>query len=159
MNMRTRRVSNRPKAIARGFALILAIFLLVSLTAIGAMLLTVSNSQTESSIADVDGARAYLAARSGADWGAYQLLRQPALSYASNCRNTGSATQTVSFAGALSGFHVAVGCTSLPPATEGAATVTVFSLQATGCNDSGGTCPGAVVPGYVERQLQLSVTD
>jgi len=156
---RVRFPSTRVPARTRGFALILAIFLLVSLTAIGAMLLTVSTSQTESSIADVDGTRAYLAARSGADWGAYQLLRQPALTYASSCRNAGSATQSIAFAGSLSGFHVAIGCTSLPAATEGATTVTVFRLQATGCNDSGGTCPGTAVPGYVERQLQLSVTD
>lgn len=151
---RAGRVSRRRTG---GFALILAVFLLVSLTAIGALLLTVSTSQTESSIVDVDGTRAYLAAKSGADWGAYQLLRQPTLSYASTCRNALAASQTIALSGALAGYSAAVACTALPAVTEGATTVTVFQLQATGCNQ--GTCPGTPGPGYVERQLQLSVTD
>jgi len=41
---------------AGGFSLIMAVFLLVSLAAIGAALLTVSTSQTETSIADEGGA-------------------------------------------------------------------------------------------------------
>ena len=49
------------RARERGFSLILAIFLLVSLAALGAYLLTISTLQQESSAADELGARAYQA--------------------------------------------------------------------------------------------------
>ncbi|MGH8637940.1 MAG: agglutinin biogenesis protein MshP, partial [Burkholderiales bacterium] len=59
---------------ARGFALVLAVFLLVSLAAIGAYLLSVSNVQVETGIRDEQAARAYQAARAGLEWGAYRVL-------------------------------------------------------------------------------------
>ena len=57
-----------------GFLLVTAIFLLVILAALGAFILTISGTQQTSSALDVQGTRAYQAARSGIEWGSYQLL-------------------------------------------------------------------------------------
>jgi len=141
---------------AGGFSLIMAVFLLVSLAAIGAALLTVSTSQTEGSIADEGGVLALLAARSGVNWGAYELLRNPGGSYASGC-NGGSQVQNLSFAGGLTGYAARVVCTSLGSETEGAGSVRVYQLVVTGCNQA--PCPGTAGAGYLERQLQLTLTD
>jgi MSHA biogenesis protein MshP len=58
----------------RGFALASAIFILVVLAAL-ALAITLLSTQTETGHAvDIDGSRAYQAARAGIDWGAYQVL-------------------------------------------------------------------------------------
>jgi len=57
-----------------GFLLVTAIFLLVILAALGAFILTISGTQQTSSALDVQGSRAYQAARAGIDWASYQLL-------------------------------------------------------------------------------------
>jgi MSHA biogenesis protein MshP len=133
---------------AKGFALILALFLIVSLAAIGAYLLTVSNVQVESGIMDEQSARAYQAARGGVEWGAYQVLQ------ASNCW---VGTTTMALPAALSDFSASVTCTAFTPETEGGAPIATFRITSTGCNAA--SCPGAAVPGYVERQLQLTVAN
>ena len=132
---------------ARGFVLVLALFLIVSLAAIGAYLLKVSNVQVETAVMDEQGARAYQAARAGIEWGAYQVLRN------SSCPTTGFA-----LSGSLAGFRVNVACTSYGLETEGAGPVTAYRITATGCNDLA-ACPGTITPTYVERQLQLTVTN
>ena len=132
---------------ARGFVLVLALFLIVSLAAIGAYLLKVSNVQVETAVMDEQGARAYQAARSGIEWGAYQVLRN------SSCPTTG-----FTLSGSLAGFRVNVACTPYGLETEGAGPVTAYRITATGCNDLA-ACPGTVTPTYVERQLRLTVTN
>lgn len=132
---------------ARGFALILALFLIVSLAVIGAYLLTVSNVQVESGIVDEQGARAYQAARAGLEWGAYQVLIN------NSC--TASPGTPIPLAG---GFRADVICTAVGPETEGGASITSYTIVSTGCNAA--SCPaGAGSPGYVERQLQLTVAN
>ena len=59
-----------------GFALPSAIFLIVVLAALGAIAVTVSGLQHTSSARDVMGTKAYQAARSGIEWGAYKVLQQ-----------------------------------------------------------------------------------
>ena len=53
----------------RGFAAIAAIFLVVVLAALGGFMLTFSNTQQLTSAQDVQGSRAYWAARAGLEWG------------------------------------------------------------------------------------------
>jgi Tfp pilus assembly protein PilX len=60
-----------------GFLLVTAIFLLVVLAALGAFILTISGTQQTSSALDVQGSRAYQAARAGIEWASYQLLITP----------------------------------------------------------------------------------
>jgi len=136
-----------PLARARGFALILAIFLLLSLTAIGAYMLTVSNVQLETGIMDEQGARAYQAARAGLDWGAYRVLRDV------TCPGPGATT--IPLPVNLAGFYAEVTCTSFGAETEGGASVTTFRIVSTGCNAT--PCSGGAGATYVERQLQLMV--
>ena len=61
----------------RGFALVSAIFLLVVLAALGAYMMDFSSVQHSTSTQDVNGTRAYQAARAGMEWGVYQILRNP----------------------------------------------------------------------------------
>lgn len=139
---------------ARGFALILAVFLIVSLAAIGAYLLTVSNVQLETAVMDEQGARAYQAARAGVEWGAYQVLRDPGGAFASAC-NGGSSSQSFAVPG-IPSFRSTVGCTSPGAETEDGAAVRTYRITSTGCNAA--ACPEpAPGPTYVERQLQLIV--
>lgn len=134
---------------ARGFALILALFLIVLLGTIAAYLVTVSNVQVETGVMDEQGARAYQAARAGLDWGAYQVLRSPPCP---------PGPTTITFPAAhLGGFFAEVTCTGFGLENEGAGTVTTYRIVSTGCNASPcGTAPG---PTYVERQLHLTVAD
>jgi len=52
-----------------GFAAIAAIFLVVILAALGAFMVTFSNTQQLTSAQDLQGSRAYWAARAGLEWG------------------------------------------------------------------------------------------
>lgn len=140
----------------RGFALILALFLLVSLAAIGAYLLTVSTGQVAAVAQDVMAANAYQAARAGVDWGAYQILRNPGGAFASGCAG-GSASQTLTLSSGLAGFYAQVSCQSPGSETEAGVAVQGYQITVTGCNQN--PCGGAVGPTYVERQLQLTLTN
>jgi MSHA biogenesis protein MshP len=55
-------------AVQRGFAAIAAVFLVVGLAALGAFMLSLSNTQQVTSAQDTLGTRAYWAARSGLEW-------------------------------------------------------------------------------------------
>ena len=68
-----------------GIALVSAIFLIVVLAGLGAIVLTVSGLQHTSSARDVMGTKAYHAARAGIEWGAYRVLRQAAALGAGDC--------------------------------------------------------------------------
>lgn len=136
----------RPCAPQSGFALPSAIFLLVILAALGAFILSVSTSQHMGAALDVQGARAYQAARTGIQWGLYQ-----------SARNSTCASITLSFAGtSLAEFTTSVSCVPYS-ANEAGATVNVDQITATACNQ-GPPCPSAS-PGanYVERQLTVTI--
>ena len=141
-----------------GFALVLALFLIVSLAAIGVYLLTITNAQVAAGVQDEQGARAYQAARTGIDWGAYQVLRIPGGTFATTtCNATGTPSQQLTLSGGLAGYFVEVGCQVTGPETEGATLVRTYRVIATGCNSS--PCGSSVGPVYVERQLQLTLAN
>ena len=131
----------------RGFSIAAAIFLLVVLAALAAFMVTVGGLQQTSSALDVQGARAYQAARAGIEWGVYRALRDNACAGA-----------TFSPGGDLSEFTVTVTATATIYRELTAADKTICQIVATACNQpAGGICPGAVGPFYVERQLQATV--
>ena len=143
----------------RGFALILALFLIVSLATIGAYLLTVSNVQVETGIMDEQGARAYQAARAGIEWGAYQVLQNPGGAFATtNCvAGTGGPAQDVAPA-ALVPFHAQVTCQVFGPETEAGTPVRTYRITSTGCNQV--NCSAAPSgPTSVNRQLELTLAN
>jgi MSHA biogenesis protein MshP len=130
----------------RGFSAIAAIAILVILAALGAFVVTVSGVQHVSSALDVQGSRAFQAARAGIEWGAYQLLTaSPETCVAS--------TPITGLAGDMGDFTVTVQCSSSPQYTEFGNTVRVYTLTSTACNI--GPCPNTSTtePTYVERQL------
>lgn len=130
----------------RGFSLISAIFLLVVIAGLGAAMLNISGTQHTSSALDVQGTRAYHAARSGIEWGVYQMANPPAAACFA------SPSSFVPPAPTLTAFTVTVTCTS-----HAASGVTVYQIQSTACNQpNGGACPGAGGNTYyVQRRMQV----
>lgn len=122
-----------------GFAAMAAIFLVVILAAFGAFMVSFSNTQQLSSARDVQGSRAYWAARAGLEWAVASL---PAGS--TTCWAT---TPPAS----VDGFDLTISCVPPTAHTEGAATVYIFQVTAVA---SSGTV-GSV--GFVERSVSASL--
>ncbi|MBS1198461.1 MAG: hypothetical protein H6R18_2246 [Proteobacteria bacterium] len=132
---RTVRSASQPK----GFALVSAIFLLMVLVALGAFMLTFSNTQQVSSAQDIQGSRALAAARGGMQWAIGSLKYSPPAA-ATPCWSP-AATLT------LDGFTVSVSCTANAYA-EDADSKTIYWIESTA--SSGGTVGGI---SYTERQI------
>lgn len=147
-----------------GIALATAIFLIVVLAALGAIVVTVAGLQHTSSARDVMGSRALQAARAGIEWGAYQVLRQAAPVGSGICPGSGSPLSTTISMPAgtdLTGLTVTVTCVPTT-ADEGSRSTAsgnaleFYLITATACNQS--PCPAATPgPAYVERQLQATI--
>lgn len=141
----------------RGFVLPSAIFLLVILAALAAFLVRVSTTQSVTSAQDVQGARAYQAARAGIEWGLYQVLdplnaSAVAPTDAAWPNMPGCPSGTL----AIEGFSVTVGCSPAVPQdyleAGNSRSVRVYRLVSTA---SLGTVGSA---SYVERQIQATVS-
>jgi MSHA biogenesis protein MshP len=135
----------------KGFALMLAVFMLVTLAAIALYILTISAGQVQAVTQEEQGARAYQAARTGIDWGAYQVLIN------SNC--PASTTLTLPQSGlAAVNFFAIVSCATVGVETEAGTSITIYQLTSKGCSQNPcvtlGTDPG---PMYVERELSLTL--
>jgi len=144
----------------RGASMILALFLLVTLSALGAYLLSIYTVQQQTTTQDELAQRAYQAARTGLEWGAYQLLRQSGGAFTAAC-NGGTTTQTIPFtaaSGNLNGFSVRVTCTTFGTEIEGGVTVRSYRVTARGCNQADCASP-TLGPNYVERELQASLAN
>lgn len=131
----------------RGFAILSAIFILVVLAALGAFILSVSSQQQIGSALDVQGVRAWQAARAGIEWGLHRELRS------ASC----AGTSFVPPATTLADFTVTVGCVAT---LDGRGGPTVYSITSTACNQpDAGACPNTNNPGafYVERQMEVSL--
>jgi MSHA biogenesis protein MshP len=158
-----RKAEQSPQA---GFSLVSAIFLLVVLALLGALITSVTGMQQASGQLDLLGVRAYHSARAGMEWGASQVLDPNNALNPASCAPVvmpscpASPTNLSSLGGSLSGFTVSVTCQSVDT-TEGnvSRNVRVFQIVATACNQpSGGSCPNAAPAiNYVERQLQASL--
>lgn len=61
----------------QGFAAIAAIFLVVVLAALGAFMVSISNTQQLTSAQDLQGSRAYWAARAGLEWAVASIVVTP----------------------------------------------------------------------------------
>ena len=134
----------------RGFALMLAVFLIVTLAAIGAYVLTISTGQMAAASQDEQATRAYQAARAGIERGIYQVL------IVGDCAVPPSIPFTKP---GLGGFYAELTCLQVGiTETEGTASVKVYRITSKGCNAS--PCsPAAPAPTYVERELQVTVAN
>ncbi len=151
----------RTPRLERGFLIIAAVFLVVVLAGLVAYLMSVSTTSQAASAADANSARAYQAARAGAEWAAFKLLQVPGDSFTTTC-NGGTSTSDRTFPSTLTltGYTATVTCTSVS-ITEGAASVRVYRIVSNACNQpSGSSCPNASTTSatYVERQVTLMLT-
>lgn len=148
INMADARANNRARA--RGFAIVSAIFLLVILAALAAFIVQISTQQQLGAAADIQGVRAYQAARSGVEWGVYDHLRNSAC----------AASSSFALGGNLTGFTVTVQCQGGGSNDENGTAVVTRRIVATACNQPAGAAPGSCpnpVPGayYVEREIAV----
>lgn len=136
----------------RGVTIVTAIFLVTVLAMLGAFVVSVAGFQQKSSQLDIQGARAYQAARAGIEWGAYQVLQ------GANVPPAGCFGATnLTFAGtSLSGFTTTVSCARTTH-TELLTTVTMDQIMAVACNAP--PCPNAApaIADYIERQISTTV--
>jgi MSHA biogenesis protein MshP len=112
-----------------------------------------------SSQLDLQGVRAYHAARVGMEWGMHQVLdphnAEPGCAI-KNCPT--SPTHLNSLGGSLSPFTVTVTCNVVANTTEANRNIRVFQIVATACNQ-GASCPSASPSqGYVSREVQATVS-
>ena len=126
----------------RGFALVAAIFLLVVLASLGVYIVRISGVQQQTVNVALLGARAFEAAVSGMEWGAFQAL------------DSGTCTTTTLnlTEGGLAGFDVDVTCSSSAH-TEAGNVYNLYLIDVEARNGVYGT------PDYVSRRMQARVTD
>ena len=161
--MRRPLISGPVKYLAnRGFVLPSAIFLLVILAALAAFLVNISTTQSMTSAQDVQGARAYQAARAGIEWGLYQVLDPTNATVAlmvapygtgalpwPNMPGCPAATTLL-----IEGFSVAVSCAASPVYFEAGDTrrIGVYRLVAMATQGVFATAT------YVEREVAVTVS-
>ena len=143
----------------RGFALMLALFLIVTLAALGLYMVTVSTGQLQAAAQDEQATRAYQAARVGLERAIYQRLITTVPT-----DPTCVVPDTVFTAATpgLNGFRAQVTCTPEGTETEGSTTVHVYAITVLACNTGNIACPLSTAvppsPTYVERVLTVRVT-
>ncbi len=137
---------------SRGIAMLTAIFLLVVVAGLGVAVVTLTTTQQAGSAMDVQGQRAYQAARAGIEWGLY-MAQRPVIQNPNDPTVTPVCPPGSSFgfpqqlAPTLADFTVTVTC----QATGGH-----MVIRATACNqpDAGGTCLNPVRGAdYVQRVI------
>ena len=140
----------------QGFAIVAAIFLLVVLAALGAFMVTFSTVQHTTTAQDLQGVRAYQAARAGTEWGAFQILRNPAASFVSACQTVPVPQTLPALAPTLANFTVTVGCTATQydegsRTAAGANPLWVYRVTSTATSGVVGQT------NYIERQIQVTI--
>lgn len=131
-----------------GFVLPSAIFLVVMLAALGAYMVSLSRTSHISSALDIQGSRAYQAARAGIEWAAWQVVDPQALQ--PNPAPCPASPTALTLDGTLAGFSVTVSCTrSL--AADGADTVAIYEITSTATAGLAGEVD------YVERQIHATL--
>ena len=130
----------------RGFAAIAAIFLVVVLAALGGFMVTFSNTQQLTSAQDVQGVRAYWAARAGLEWAVVAIPATPAL-----CPNAAATVVTGAVPAAIDGFVLQITCSRRLYAEGGAAPV-IYVVES---RASAGAAVGGI--SYIERSVSATL--
>lgn len=139
---------------SRGVGLVTAIFLLVVIAALSVAMVTVFTTQQASSAMDVQGVRAYQAARSGLEWGVLKHARPDP------CNSTNSFAMDAGTS--LGTFTVTVTCTYMDgPDTDSGDTEALDQRKVTvvACNapSAAGTCPSPTNSSdYVQRMMEVT---
>jgi MSHA biogenesis protein MshP len=128
-----------------GFVLPTAIFLLVVLAALAAYMVSLSRTSHISGALDIQGSRAYQAARAGVEWAAWQVVDPQALQPSPAPCPASPAALTLT--GTLAAFAVTVSCTRSVE-TDGADTVAIYQITSTATSGATGEVD------YVERRIE-----
>lgn len=152
--MTSKRAQSLPSKRRRqaGVGLVTAIFLLVVLAGLGVAMVSLYNAQQSSANLDLQGARAYQAARAGLEWGLFQQMR--------NGRCDADQRFAMPADSTLSGFHVVVACKPAGSApADGSPDLRRWIITSIACNvaDGQGGCTPSSNPDYVMRQLEAEV--
>jgi MSHA biogenesis protein MshP len=150
-----------------GVAIVTAIFLLVVVAGLVVAIVSLNTTQQDASAKDLQGQRAYQAARAGIEWALYKGLQsgltppQPSTSLVCGSPNNVALPSGTT----LSSFTVTVAITCDIPALEsgiagsGPNDPTAYHvlIESVACNQPGanGRCPNLVSPGpdYVQRRV------
>lgn len=142
---------------ARGFVLPSAVFLLVVLASLAAFLASIAQRQNMISGLDIQGARAYQAARAGVEWGLYQVL-DPLHTSVVPVHDALWPNLPVCIGNSqltIEGFAVALRCEAYPSDSDYYEEVNrqsrLYRLTATASSG----VPGS--PDFVEREVQATV--
>jgi MSHA biogenesis protein MshP len=119
----------------QGFAAIAAIFLVLLLAALGAFIVSFSNTQQLTSAQDIQGSRAYWAARAGLEWALASTI-------GTTCPAGGPPL--------IPGFTIVPSCNVLSFTEAG---ITKYIFQFTYIARTG--TPGSI--GYIERSVSASM--
>lgn len=136
-----------------GVGLVTAIFLLVVLAGLGVASVTLFTSQQAGANLDLEGAKAYQAARAGIEWGLYEQLRH------GRC----AATNSFGFpaTSVLGSFRVTVSCQAIADLKDADGNPLMrWRIGAVACNQPvNGTCGQYVNnhPEYVQRRLEVEI--
>jgi MSHA biogenesis protein MshP len=144
-DIRSARAGRRAES---GFVLPTAIFLLVILAALAAYMVALSRTSQISSVLDLQGSRAYQAARAGIEWAAWKVVDPQTMPPTSATPCPASPT-TLTLGGTLAAFKVVVTCVRTP-AIDGADAVAIYQITSTATSGVAGEVD------YVERQIQAS---
>jgi MSHA biogenesis protein MshP len=130
-----------------GFAAVAAIFLVVILAALGGFMVTFSNTQQLTSAQDVQGTRAYWAARAGLEWAIGAVVASspvpPAVTPAAVCPVSAPPAS-------IDGFDLAISC-DRQLYSEGANSVYIFRFSSVASTGAAGSI------GRVERSVSATM--
>ncbi len=138
---------NRSPALQRGVSVLAAVFFLLLFGLLAALMANVISVTHSTAAEDVLGARAYQAARGGAEWGLYQVLDP------TNATATGPTAALPTCFAATSvpglGATVSVSCAASVSYTEGSKSIRIYRITST-----------ATIPGpaglTVERSIEVT---
>jgi len=143
---------------ARGFAFVVAIFVLVVLAALASYVVSASAGAAMTSAVAVQGVRAYEAARTGIEWGSYQAI-DPNGTLAPGATNLPDcfSQKTLALPAAMGAFTVTVSCQRYPTFSaspnyheEGAKRSAFYFITSTATLGTVGSAD------YVERKLEAT---
>lgn len=135
-----------PRPVQSGFAAIAAIVIVVLLAALGGFMVSISGTQQLSSSQDVQGSRAYWAARAGLEWAIVAIPATPAL-----CPNAApTQVAAASVPSPIEGFTIQVFC-SRNSYAEGALTPTIYQFESRAFTGTVGSI------GFIERSVTASL--
>lgn len=128
-----------------GFLLPAAIFLLVVLAGLGAYAVNITSVQQNAATQDIQGSRAYHAARAGVEWAVYQIMQTSPLHAIPSCPTTSTI--------ALNAFNIAISCTSNDFTEQsGDHTIRVYEINSTATFGTVNT------QNYIERRIDLTLS-